>query len=211
MLAEFKTFDAEIGACRALRQHALDNAPDNQTRQLIYESIVIRLARAQEQFIEQVFLSYMTGESTVDGDQVPCFVNPRDRDHARQLLTVTGAKFLDWSTGAEIRKRCQTFFGPDTPIDTGSIGTADSMSWLKSIRNQAAHDSVESRLGFMKVLEHVLLVAPSPIPSAGEFLQMTPTSGPVPRREVLAFLIERSRSFALVAAGHSERAELDAA
>jgi hypothetical protein len=203
VLAEFNTFDSEISSCKSLREHAIENISSASSRQLIYESIVIRLARAQEQFIEQIFLSYLTGEPTVDGDAVPSYVNPQDRNHARQLLTITGAKFLDWSTGADIRKRCQVFFGPDSPIDAGSIGIADSMAWLKSIRNQAAHDSVESRLGFIKVVEHILLIAPNPMPSAGEFLQMTPTSGPVRRREVLAFLLDKSREFAMVAAGHS--------
>lgn len=93
------------------------------------------------------------------------------------------------------------FFEPDSPIDTATLLKSSQLSWIKTIRNHAAHDSVESRLAFMKVVEHVLLVSPLPPPSAGEFLQMTPRTGAIKDREVLAYFLESLRQFAQIAAG----------
>lgn len=199
---ELDELEKELDQCEALRLHAQAHMTDAPTRGLVYESIVLRASRAHENFIERTFLSYLIGEPTTEGILVSAFVSPKDRSHARKLVSSSAsARFLDWSEGKEVRARCEVFFEPDSPIYTATLLKSSQLSWIKTIRNQAAHDSVESRLAFMKVVEHVLLVSPLPPPSAGEFLQMTPRTGAIKDREVLAYFLESLRQFAQIAAG----------
>lgn len=192
----------EIDACDELRLHALSGALDAGSRSLVYESIVMRAFRTHENFLEKVFLSYLVGESTESGGAVLTFVTPRDAAHARRMLsTSANARFLDWSEVEIVRDRCAVFFEPDSPIYVASVGKAAELSWLKKIRNHAAHNSLESGVQYSNVLRHVLLTEPSPLPPPGDFLQLTPRSGPMRNREILAFLLDAIREFAKTASG----------
>ena len=196
--------EAELDRCEVLRLHALTDIVDSSTRELVYESVILRASRAHENFLECTFLSYLVGEPTVEGVSISVFANPRDRNHARRIISSSaGARFLDWSEASEVRKRCEVFFESDSPIYKATMAKSSELAWLKKIRNQAAHDSVESRIAFNKALESVLLISPIPPPSAGEFLQMRPPSGPIRNREILAFLLDALRQFARTAAGTS--------
>lgn len=199
---ELSTLEAELDSCELLRSHALQQIQDASIRGLVYEAIILRASRAHENFIENVFLSYLTGERTSEGDPVHSYAIPVDRDHARKLVSSSAsARFIDWSEGGEVRKRCDVFFEKDNPIHRASSMHTSPLAWMKKVRNQAAHDSVESRMAYSKVLTSVLLSLPNPLPSAGEFLQLTPRSGPIKNREILAYFLECLRSFSKVAAG----------
>ncbi|MDJ0314498.1 hypothetical protein [Arthrobacter sp. H35-D1] len=199
---ELDELEAELDGCEALRLHALGQMQEAAIRGLVYESIILRASRAHENFIEQVFLSYLTGDRTTEGNLVPAFASPRDRSHARRLLSSSASsRFLDWSESSDVRARCDVFFEPDSPIYNAVLLKSSDLAWMKKIRNQAAHDSVESRLAFTKVLEVVLLTLPQPLPTAGEFLQRTPRNGPIKNREVLAYFLDSLRTFAQIAAG----------
>lgn len=193
---------SEIDACNALRLHALSGVMDAASRSLVYESILMRAFRCHENFLENVFLSYLLGESTESGDAVQTFVSPRDAVHARRMLsTSANARFLDWSEADTVRDRCSVFFESDSPIYVASIGLAAELSWLKKVRNHAAHNSIESGVQYSNVLRHVLLTAPTPTPPPGDFLQLTPRSGPMRNREVLAFFLAAIQEFANTASG----------
>lgn len=199
---ELDELERELDQCEALRLHAQTHMPEASTRGLVYESIILRASRAHENFIERTFLSYLIGEPTTEGVVVSSFASPKDRNHARRLVSSSASsRFLDWSEASDVRTRCDVFFEPDSPIYSASLLKSSELSWIKKIRNQAAHDSVESRLAFTKVVEVVLLVTPLPPPSAGDFLQLTPQSGPIKQREVLAYLLDSLRQFARIAAG----------
>lgn len=194
----------ELDRCETLRLHAQENIADEQTRILVYESIIIRAARAHENFVERTFLSYLTGELTTEGNTVSSFASPKDDKHARKLVSSSaGSRFLDWSDVAVVRRRCDVFFEADSPIYNATIVKSSELKWLKTVRNQAAHDSVESRVAFSGVLGTVLLVPPVDPPSVGEFLQMTPRTGPIKLREVLSYFLESLREFAQIASGRS--------
>ncbi|MGT2425601.1 hypothetical protein [Amnibacterium kyonggiense] len=185
-----------------LRLHALSDVADPGSRAIIYESVILRIARAHENFIEKTFLSYLVGDRTDTGGVVGTFVRPKDLKHARKLVSSsTGARFLDWSDVSEVRARCEVFFEEDSPLYEAAGVKSAELSWMKKIRNQAAHDSVESRLSYSKALETILLTVPAPVPSAGNLLQMTPRKGPMKNHEVLSFFIDSVRQFAHVAAG----------
>jgi hypothetical protein len=194
--------EKELDECDVLRTHAFSNVGDPSTKALIYESVLLRAARSHENFIEGVFLSYLLGEPTETGDVVGSFVTPTDRLHARRLISVSAnARFIDWSEASTIRERSSVFFAPDSPLYTAASAKSSELAWIKKVRNQAAHDSVESRLGYQNVLGHLLLVAPEPVPTAGDFLQIIPTSGPANGREILAYFLSALRDFAKTAAG----------
>lgn len=194
--------ELQLDECDALRLHALSDVSDPSTRALIYESVLLRAARSHENFVEGVFLSYLLGELTEAGDTVRAFAAPTDRDHARKLISVSaGSRFIDWSEAETVRARSSVFFEPDSPLYVAASTKSSELAWIKKVRNQAAHDSVESRLSYNTVVGHLLVVEPNPIPSAGDFLQMAPSSGPVKGREVLAFFLDALREFARTGAG----------
>lgn len=195
---------AEIDGCESLRLHAVDHIVDSSTRSLIYESIILRAARAHENFIESLFISYLTGEETIEGNSIVTFVSPKDRQHARRLISSSiGSRFLDWSEASEVRNRCNIYFEEDSPLYTALSLTSSELSWIKKIRNQAAHDSVESRLAYKNVLQTILSVEPDPLPPAGDFLQMTPNTGRIKDREILAFFLDKLKDFAQTASGRN--------
>jgi hypothetical protein len=199
--AHLDLLEQELDQCEALRAHTLASVSDSSMRSLIYESILIRAARSHENFIESVFISYLLGETTAGGDIVGRYATPSDRAHARKLLSVSSARFIDWSEAETVRTRSAAFFEPDSPLYTAASAKSSELAWIKKVRNQAAHDSIESRLSYKSVVGHVLVVSPTLLPSAGEFLQSIPASGQIRNREILAFFIESLREFARTSAG----------
>lgn len=180
---------AEMKSCEELRLHA-HQVGDSQARAMIYESVLLRAFRAHENYVERMFLSYLVGDITEDGRVVASFASPRDREHARKMVSSSAAaRFLDWSEPATIRERCGVFFEQDDPVYTAVGGKSTELTWMKKVRNHVAHNSVESATQFARVLRVVLLTVPTPTPSPGDFLQNIPTKGPVRGREVLAFFL----------------------
>lgn len=192
---------AEMKSCEELRLHA-QQVVDSQARAMIYESVLLRAFRAHENYVERLFLSYLVGDITEDGKVVASFASPRDREHARKMVSSSAsARFLDWSEPATIRERCGVFFEQDDPVYTAVGGKSTELTWMKKVRNHVAHNSVESATQFAGVLRAVLLTEPTPIPSPGDFLQNIPTKGPVRGREVLAFFLATVSECSEAAAG----------
>lgn len=191
---------AEIRSCEELRLHA-QAVGDGQARAMIYESVLIRAFRAHENFVERMFLSYLVGDAREDGTSVVSFASPRDREHARRMVSSGAARFIDWSDPSTVRERCGVFFEQDDPVYTAVGGKSSELTWMKKVRNHVAHNSVESAAQFAGVLRVVLLIEPAPTPSPGEFLQLIPTKGPARGREVLAYFLETVKECSDAAAG----------
>lgn len=180
---------AEMGSCEQLRQFA-QTVDDSQVREMLYESALLRAFRAHENYVERIFLSYLVGDTAEDGRLVASYASPRDREHARKMVSSSAAaRFLDWSDPGTIRDRCDVFFERDDPVHMAIAGKSSELVWMKKVRNHIAHNSVESTTQFVSVLRTILLIEPTPIPTPGSFLQLIPRRGPVRGREVLAFFL----------------------
>jgi len=194
---EFNDFMSAVSVATTLRQKANTAATGmlDSERHLLYEAIFLRLFRAYENLLENVFISYLTGEQTIGGVQVNSHVIPINRDHARALVT-SSQPFLDWTSPQTIIKRAETYIIGGEPIRTAIAASQSHLQQAKKIRNHIAHNSTESAKDFNTIVVHFLLTAPLAAISAGEFLALTPPSGPCGRREILSFFLEKLESTA---------------
>jgi hypothetical protein len=189
---EFNDFMLAVNVATTLRQKA-NNATTGMLepeRHLLYEAIFLRLFRAYENLLENVFLSYLTGEPTQGGAQVQSHVTPTSRDHARALITSSQA-FLDWTSPQVVIKRAETYIISGEPIRTAITTSQSHLQQAKKIRNHIAHNSTESAKDFNSIVVHFMLTAPMTPISAGEFLALTPASGPCANKEILSFFLEK--------------------
>lgn len=189
---EFNDFMTAVGVATTLRQKANNAATGmlESERHLLYEAIFLRLFRAYENLLENVFLSYLLGEPTTTGIAVVAHVTPTNREHARAIVT-SSQPFLDWTSPQVVVKRAETYIVTGEPIRTAITTSQSYLQQAKKIRNHIAHNSTESSKEFNAVVVHFLLTAPMNSVAAGEFLAMKPTAGPCKNKEILGFFLEK--------------------
>lgn len=188
--AAWTQFNVTISDCERLRAGALDPGLDNVLGRMLLETVLMRAFRAFENLLEDAFLSYVAGEPDLSGAPVRSYLVPRDRSHARRIIGSESGRFLDWADEHVVRERARTYLHPDSPIYTGLAAGSREIQWARRIRNHIAHNSVESREQYRKVVIAMLSVEPLELPGAGELLYMVPTRGAARRRVVLQFLMD---------------------
>ncbi|WHP19294.1 hypothetical protein [Cellulomonas sp. ES6] len=193
-------FTEELAQCRSLREYAIDHIEKDEVRFLTLESAQSRAFRAYENFIENVFLSFMTGEPSVSGAAVGRYVTPPSREHARRMLQGK-ARFLDWADPSTVIERGEYYFYPDGHLSVAVTQSWNMIDWMRKIRDHIAHNSVESAAQYRKVVAALLLIEPPVAPRPGELLQMRPRRGPFKGREVLASLFSDLEAFVAAAVG----------
>lgn len=112
-------------------------------RRLVTEAAFVKVFVAFETFIQDTFLLYMTGQSSLKGNTLLCYARPRDLGHANLLTigTIT-RKFIDWNTPANVDTLANLFFDPGNPYERhfGKAGiTVASMQQAKTVRNACVH------------------------------------------------------------------------
>ncbi|MFD8769703.1 hypothetical protein [Microbacterium oxydans] len=193
-------FNAELEHCRALRQYAVDHISDADVKSLTFESALSRSFRAYENFVEGVFLAFMSGEYTASGVAPARYVSPPSRDHARRMLQ-GHARFLDWADPSIVISRGEYFLDVEGPLSTAVTQAWNTIDWMRRIRNHIAHNSLESMGQYRKVVTTILLVEPTALPHPGDLLQARPQRGPFKGREVLSGLFSDLDSFVTSAIG----------
>jgi hypothetical protein len=185
----FQRFTSELGVIRNLQTKVnvagLNLSQDE--RFVLYESMFLNMFRGFENFLEEAFLSYLTGKVSMSARVLPTCLKARDREHARELL-VGNAPFLDWTKPGVVTGRCRLWF--DTGEDrfyNGINGKLWCLSSAKDVRNHIAHNSPESAIGFGRAVAGILTVAPINPLSPGELLCTAPMKGPSKGVEVLAY------------------------
>ena len=196
-------FTGTVTLIKSLRTKANDpnaniSAPE---RFLLYEAIFLRVFRAYENLLEETFVSYLVGEQSASGNAVPCFVTPRDRDHARAIVT-SSQPFLDWTSPPVVITRSETYINGGDPVRSAITASQQYLQIAKKLRNHIAHNSRESTQEFRKVVQEFLLTLPVQLPSAGELLAQRPARGPANRMEVLEYFIEKLESTAKAIVEH---------
>lgn len=151
-------------------QETLGKTANQKQLYLINEAIFTQSFRGLENFIQAVFIEYVMGATTLNGDIVTSYLKPTNHEHAYDLIK-SSQTFLDWNTAETLIKRSETYLASGFPVKLVISSYKTKLEDLKKIRNHIAHNSKESLDSFKKVLNKHYSTTPLNIPSPGKFLQ----------------------------------------
>ena len=154
---------------------------DNISRQqlvLLTEGIFLSAYRDFESFLEDVFILSTQSKPTLSNKKPKSFLNPRDFDHAYELIK-SGREYLDWTSPTAVIERAETYLKDGEPVKLVFTSNQTVLNQMKSIRNHIAHNSKKSLEQYKKVLRQSQGTLPLTISRPGEFLlQIVPHSSP---------------------------------
>jgi len=138
----------------------LDPAPANSetddTRADAYaEALFLRSFATYESDVEQLFLHYVTGGTSLGGEPANTYLRVTDITLARKL-TRAGWRFLSWSKPQEIRTTADTYIEEGWPISNIMSAKSQELADCERIRNRIAHRSIESLQQFNVVQRNLL-------------------------------------------------------
>ena len=136
---------------------------------LLVETVFLRAYRTYEHYIRDIFLLYCTSQSTKSGKVVTSFLNPRDVEHAEQLVK-SSMLFIDWDSPDMIIKRAELCLDQGFPIKAPYTSRVAILRDYKHIRNHIVHASTESLTNYSRVVGRYFGAPPLPLPEPGEFL-----------------------------------------
>lgn len=115
---------------------------------------------------------------TLSNKKPKSFLNPRDFDHAYELIK-SGREYLDWTSPTAVIERAETYLKDGDPVKLVFTSNQTILTQMKSIRNYIAHNSNKSSEQYKKILRQLHGTLPLKIPRPGEFLlQIVPHSSP---------------------------------
>lgn len=136
---------------------------------LIFELAFLKIFIAWEQFLENTFIRYMCGASSLSGEKPRRIVSVRFLDDA--LRVIYGNRlYADWTSVDVIINRANSFFDNGEPYATPLQSAAVELTSMKRIRNHIVHHSKKSREDFGKVFANIYGFRPQGM-SAGRFLR----------------------------------------
>ena len=136
---------------------------------LIFELAFLKIFIAWEQFLENTFIRYMCGASSLSGGKPIQIVSVRYLEDA--LKVIYGSRdYADWTSVDVILTRANSFFDSGEPYATPLQSAATELTNMRGIRNHIAHHSKKSREDFKKVFVNIYGFRPQGM-SAGRFLR----------------------------------------
>lgn len=112
-------------------------------RSFLTEAAVVRTHIAWERFLEQSFLSYLVGETSISGAPVVTYLHPPSVDHANRVVIGTRT-YVDWGNPEIVVKLAGLYFPSGTPYKVTLEGVQSDLSDLRAVRNAAAHLSTST-------------------------------------------------------------------
>lgn len=134
----------------------------------IYESVFLKVFKAWEQFLEEVFIAYMTGAGT-RSIRPKTYLKKIRKEHALGLLCGR-SKYPDWTSIDDICKLAKLYFVNGRPFVTPLREIETYFNEMKKIRNAIVHTSSYSRDHFMGLVKARLSAYNTNI-TPGEFLR----------------------------------------
>jgi len=150
--------------------------------QQISELAFLRIFLSWEGFLEDSFIRFMRGASSLSGSRPRSYVKPLNIDHARDFLIGPKLRYADWSDPQVVVERANLIFAGGKPFATPIQAATRELNEMRIIRNCIAHRSVHSREQFGRLVQNRLGVARRFAP--GGFLL---TASPVPAQTYLDF------------------------
>lgn len=189
-------FRRELLTCYLLNQQINESAPSTAEHvHLLRESIFLNAYIATERLLEESFLAFTMGESTLSGVLPNCHLSPSDEQHAYAMIR-SSQPFLDWTSPDVVVQRCETYFLNGDPLKSKVTSAMEILRHAKRIRNYLSHRSRESVQDFKKT-ENALLPTPplKPISRCGDFLSLIPSSGPCRKEQILTYFLNGLSDF----------------
>lgn len=138
---------------------------------LITEGVFIRAFSSYEVFLEELFVLYARGKSTISGRTVPRFILPKDGLHARDLIR-SNMNYLEWNSPDVLIQRAETYLDGG-PIKQSIVQHKDRLNTIRRIRNAIAHRSDDAWQRYANAVTAELRAPPLKTPEPGGFLMMT--------------------------------------
>jgi len=145
-------------------------------RNILIELAFLRSYLAWERFLEEAFILFLIGKKPRRRRRPPrCFVTPKSRQHAFQLiLPETGRSYIDWDNPEIVRIRAKRFFANGEPFESALTSHLYLFQEIQVIRNAIAHRSLTSEEKFHRLVRDKLTYLPANV-SVGSFLETTMT------------------------------------
>ena len=119
---------------------------DDRMFEMLIEHSVLKLFAKWEYFLEKVFIAYMLGEKSAQGDAVGRFVFPNDENHAYRIVKSVN-RYPEWSNVDDVLTNAENFFE-----NSGAFAILrtmkSSLTELKKVRNGIAHISKSAKKDF---------------------------------------------------------------
>lgn len=112
--------------------------------ELVAELAFLRVFIAWENFLEQSFLRYLVGARSRSGQAPTKYVNPKNLDHARQVVC-SGREYFQWNSASKVVQIAETYFRDGEPFKPILEGISAELKDMATIRNRIAHRSTSAR------------------------------------------------------------------
>lgn len=136
---------------------------------LIFELAFLKIFIAWERFLENTFIRYLCGTSSLSGRKPIRTVSARYLADA--LIVISGDRgYADWVSVDVIVGRANRFFDSGEPYSTPIQSAATDLTNMRRIRNHIVHHSNKSRDDFNNMLVSIYGFRPQGM-STGRFLR----------------------------------------
>ena len=115
-----------------------------QIRELVIVQAFMQVCTAWEHFLEHSFIHYTLGGTSLRGNKPVCYINPRDETHS-DLIIKGNSQYPDWATHSAIIKMAEKIFEDGEPYKSVLQMASSSFTAMKKIRNEIAHNSLNSK------------------------------------------------------------------
>lgn len=135
------------------------------------EALFLRAYTAYEADVENLFLHYVTGGTSLDGIPAKSFLHTSDIQRARQIIRA-GFAFVSWSKPADIKNKANTYIEDGWPFIDVLATREQVLADCERTRNWVAHASAEARTQFRVVQRNYLDTERLFDLTAGQFLRI---------------------------------------
>jgi len=117
----------------------------------INELSFLKLFISWEHFLEQSFIRFMCKAKNSAGFPVETYVNPRDLEHALNMLKQK-QRYVDWTVVNDVIKRAKLYFKDGEPFSTALGQVSAHLTEMKIIRNRIVHESKKANEDFRNLV-----------------------------------------------------------
>jgi hypothetical protein len=132
-----------------------NNLRTDEEIEFLVTSAFLKFFIAWESFLEKSFVSYLTGEESLDGNQLVRYASPVDEKHAHRILIGT-QNYVAWSNNETVNKIAGLYLENSEPYLTSLNSISRDLSDLRVIRNASAHISSSTQTKLDAVASRVL-------------------------------------------------------
>ena len=115
--------------------------------EIIAELAFLRIFIAWENFLEESFIRYLIGAKSLSGHRPIKFANPKNMNHAKNLI-YSGRKYFQWNSASDVISISESYFEEGEPYKDVLQGATTDLNDMNTIRNRIVHKSTISKNKF---------------------------------------------------------------